>query len=59
MAKNNEWRDPGHIDAWEDMLPEERQYEIEHGPGMAGVWALVIIFAALYYAVKLFGPLFR
>ncbi|MBR3861032.1 MAG: hypothetical protein IKM84_04015 [Oscillospiraceae bacterium] len=49
----NEWRDPGHIDHWEDMLPEERRFERENSPvGKPGWGKLILVLAALYWIVN-------
>ena len=46
------------FDRWERMTPAERKYEKENGPGIDGVYWLLIIFAAVYYGVKLLGFIF-
>lgn len=49
----NEWRDPGHIDHWEDMLPEERRFEWENSPvGRPGWGKLILVLAVLYWMVN-------
>ena len=53
----NGWHDPSHIDHWEDMLPEERRYEMQNrksGPGAGGLpgWLWVVIFL---WVLWLFG----
>ena len=53
MAEHSDrdgWRDPGHIDRWEDMLPEERRFERENGVAGSHGWGkLLLVLAALYW----------
>ena len=55
MAEHwDESRDPGHIDHWEDMLPEERRFERRNSPvGKPGWGALLAVLALLYWLVNL------
>ena len=52
MKRNNDF-----VDHWERMTPDERKFEKENGPGMDGVYWLLIIFAVIYYACKIIGAI--
>ncbi|MBR1473867.1 MAG: hypothetical protein IJ602_06380 [Paludibacteraceae bacterium] len=53
MKDNRQWHDPGHIDHWEDMTPTERQHEKSRSLSGNDWYKLLLVFVAIYYALKI------